>query len=181
MPSGSGGTLGEALADLWSSRGRPGGARSSYQAKGWHAQFSQLSRTKAGYAAMEQAGLSATVATQRGWLAQTTAPTARNRGLIAQAYAAMQGGFDPSWRTAEYKITGRVTMGRDSRVRGQGGNAPFLVDGRDGIWTAIEAAWNAGAGPEELERLFVDDVVLNAVDGISDSIEFEGSSYSVST
>lgn len=181
MAAGSGGTLGEALADLWSSRGRPGGARSTYTAKGWHAQFSQLSRTKAGYEAMERAGLSATIATQRGWLAQSTTPTRANQGLIAQAYEAMQGGFDASWRTADYRITGRVTMGRDSRDRGTGGHAPFLVEGRDGDWSRIEAAWNAGASPEVLERLFVDDVLLNSVDGISDSIQFDGTSYIVTT
>lgn len=179
MPAGSGGTLGEALVDLWSTRSRPGGTRSSYTASGWHAQFSQLSRTRAGYAAMERAGLSATIATQRHWLTGDVTPTPANRGLIEQAYQAMKGGFDPSWKQAEHRITGRVTMGRDSRVRGEGGNSSFLVDGRDGRWDRIEAAWNAGADADELEDWFIEDVILNAIDGLSDSIKFDGTSYSV--
>lgn len=179
MPAGDGGSLGEALADLWSVRGRAGGARSSYTAKGWHAQFSQMSRTKAGYAAMERAGLSATIATQRGWLARTTTPTRANQSLIEQAYATMSGGFDPSWKTADYKISGRVTIGSDSRERGNGRHAPFLVEGRYGTWRRIEQAWNDGAGPDELEYLFVEDVVMNAVDGLSDTIDFDGPRYAV--
>jgi hypothetical protein len=178
VPAGNGGTLGEALVDLWSTGGRPGGARSSYTAQGWQAQFSQLSRTKAGYSAMERAGLSATIATQRNWLSGSATASRANQGLIEQAYHAMQGGFSAGWKTTEYQISGRVTIGADSRDRGNGRHSPLLVDGRDGDWARIEDAWNRGAGPEELERLFVEDVVLE-IDGLSDDIEFDGSSYTV--
>jgi hypothetical protein len=181
VPAGNGGSLGEALVDLWSAGGRPGGARSTYNRTGWHAQFSQLSRTKAGYAAMERAGLSATIETQRHWLSGSVTPTNRNQGLIEQAYQSMRGGFDPKWKTADHKISGRVTMGRDRRDRGTAGSSAFLVEGRDGRWDRIERAWDAGADPDEIEDLFIEDVILNAVDGISDSIEFDGSSYTVTT
>jgi hypothetical protein len=130
---------------------------------------------------MERAGLSATVATQRGWLSGSATATRANQGLIAQAYESMRGGFNPSWKTAEHQISGRITMGSDSRDRGNGQHSPFLVDGRDGRWDRIEDAWNRGADPDELEHLFVEDVILNAVDGISDSIEFDGASYTVRT
>src|SRR4051812_12330670 len=106
MASGSGRTLGRALADLFTPSGRPGAARATYDRQGWQAQFSQLSKTKAGYAAMERAGVSATVRTQRNWLSGTTTASKDVQGRIAAAYAAMAGGWNPQWETATFSISG---------------------------------------------------------------------------
>jgi hypothetical protein len=180
VASGRGTSLGAALVDLFSSTGRPGGVRSSYSAKGWQAQFSQLSSTHEGYEAMRRVGLSASIDTQRAWLSGRRDATPANRGLIAEAYRIMQGGFSASWRDAVFNITGRVTMGSDSRDRGNGRHSSFRVEGDQGRWDRIEEAWNAGADADTIEELFIEDVVIEGVDGISDSIEFNGTFYVVS-
>ena len=179
MPSGKGPTLGAALVDLFATEGRPGGARSTYTAKSWLAQFSQLSKTKTGYQAMEQAGVSASVRTQKSWLAGSTVAPGPTRAAIARAYAAMQGGFAARWKAARYEIAGRVTMGADSRERGSGRHAPLRVDGRAGNWTRIELAWNADAGPDEIERLFVEDVLIADLGETSHPWQFDGFWYEV--
>jgi hypothetical protein len=179
VASGSGRSLGEALVELFTTEGRAGGRRSTYDAKGWQAQFSQLSSTKEGYAAMERAGLSATTRTQRGWLTGDAEPTRANRGLIAEAYRVMAGGFNPGWKAETYEVTGRVTMGSDSRVRGRQGNSPLRVDGRSGIWRRIEAEWNGKADPARLEELFVEDVIVEDLGEGSFPWEFDGNRYEV--
>lgn len=179
MATGRGRSLGGALADLFSQGGRAGGQRSTYDRKGWRAQFSQLSTTKAGYAAMERAGLSATRETQRNWLSGTTEASKANQGLIAQAYAAMAGGWVPRWETAQYSIKGRLTQGRDSRERGYHGNSPLRLDGNLGIWGPIRDAWNDGADEDTIEELFVEFVVIPNLGEGSFPWEFDGDRYEV--
>lgn len=179
MASGSGRTLGAALVDLFTTGGRPGGARSSYHAKGWQAQFNQLSSTAAGYKAMEAAGVSATTRTQRGWLSGEVTPNTANRAGIAQAYALMRGGFGQGWKTAKFEISGRVTMGRDSRDRGSGGSSPLRVDGAEGRWDRIEEEFNGAADPDTIERLFITDVIEEDLGEGSFPWEFDGNWYTV--
>lgn len=179
MASGSGRTLGRALADLFAHSGKPGGRRSTYDRTGWQAQFSQMSKTKAGYAAMETAGLSATTRTQRAWLSGDATASQANRSLIAEAYKTMQGGLDSRLQTAIYKISGRVTQGQDSRERGMGRSAPLRVDGNNGRWDRIEDIWNAGADPDDLETQFIEDVVDRDLGEGSYPWEFDGNWYEV--
>jgi hypothetical protein len=179
MASGSGRTLGAALVDLFAG-GRAAGVRTTYDRVGWRAQFAQLSKTKAGYAAMEAAGLEATIRTQRGWLAGDTVPTAANQAKIREAYRSMAGGFGRQWSTAQYAIKGRLTQGRDSRVRGERGTSPLRLDGRLGRWDRIEDAWTDGEpDPGEIERLFIQDVVVPNLGEGSYPWEFDGDWYEV--
>lgn len=180
MARGVGSSLGAALADLWRSGGRAGGARTSYHATTWKGQFTELSATQTGYAAMEAAGLSATLRTQRGWLSGEVRPTLANQQLIAKAYQAMRGGFDRGFTSATYSITGRVTIDNDSRERGQRGTAPLRIDGSRGRWDRIEDEWNHSADPERLEHLFVHDVVLKDLN-FSKPPRFDGDDYEVTT
>lgn len=180
MASGSGRTLGQALTALFATGGRPGSPRSTYDRKGWRAQFSQLSATKSGYAAMERAGLNATTRTQRGWLTGDTEASATNRGFIAAAYQAMAGGWNPDWQPKQYVIRGRLTQGNDSRERGYHGNSPLRLDGRLGQWGPIQRAWDDGADPDTIEGLFIEFVVIPNLGEGSFPWEFDGDRYEVS-
>lgn len=182
MASGNGASLGRALADLFS-EGRGGGRLKSYTAKSWHAQFAQLSKTKSGYAAMERAGLSASLDTQRAWLRGDRDANAANQAKIADAYEQAAVGFPPAAAGAEFQITGVVTQGRDSRYRGRGGNSRLRVNTPSGRalarWDRLRDAWDAGDTPERLEELFVDDVVRPELGDGSYPWEFDGTSYLV--
>ncbi len=180
MATGKGRSLAEALGDLFTQGGRSGGHRSTYDRKGWQAQFAQLSGTKTGYAAMERAGLNATTRTQRGWLSGEVAATKANQDLIAKAYAAMAGGWDRSWEIKTFTIRGRVTQGRDSRERGYNGHAPLRIDGRSGEWDPIREAWDAGEDAETIGDLFISFVVVNDLGEGSEPWEFDGDRYEVS-
>jgi hypothetical protein len=177
---GNGQTLGAALMNLFTQGGRPGAPRSTYDRKGWRAQFSQLSATKSGYAAMERAGLAASTRTQRGWLAGETEASKANQGLIAAAYASMAGGWNPAWETKQFVIRGRVTQGRDSRERGYHGNSPLRLDGRLGNWAPIQRAWDDGADTDTVEALFIEFVVIPNLGEGSFPWEFDGNRYEVS-
>lgn len=184
MATGSGASLGAALVDLFSSGGRSGRPRSTYQATGWRAQFARLTATEAGYGALRATGLSATLRTQRGWLSGDTTPTRANQGLIAQAYRLMAGGGIPqSLKDATFQIHGVVKVGDDSRDRGNG-CAPLRVDGTmadaDG-WDAIEAEWTGAADPEEIEALFIEHVLIPDLGEGSFPWEFPGDFYRVVT
>lgn len=179
MAIGSGRTLGAALTALFAQGGRPGSPRSTYDRKGWRAQFAQLSATKSGYAAMERAGLNATTRTQRGWLSGDSEASKANQGFIAQAYAAMSGGWNSGWNSRQYVIRGRLTQGRDSRERGYRGNSPLRLDGRLGNWGPIERAWNDGADAETIEALFIEFVVIPNLGEGSFPWEFDGDRYEV--
>lgn len=182
MASGSGRTLGRALVDLFNTAGRAGGHRASYNRVGWRAQFAQLSATETGYAALERAGLSATTRTQRGWLAGDVEASRANQGLIAAAYKAMQGGWSPIWETATFKISGRVTAGNDSRVRGFGRNRPLQIEGAGANWGPLEREFNGAADPDRIEELFIRHVIVPDIgdtSGSSSTWEFDGDRYEV--
>lgn len=182
MPSGSGSSLGAALVDLFGKYTRPGGARASYHARGWHAQLSQLTGTQAGRQALDDAGLSVTGRTLRGWLATTQEPTRGNRDRIAAAYRWMAGGFDRRHLTnVVYAISGVVKLGRDVRDRGSGGTSPLRVDGSNGIWDEIEHLWGLPGtpGPTSIEARFIVDVLINDLGEGSDRWEFPGTFYTV--
>lgn len=180
MATGNGRSLGQALTALFATAGRPGSPRSTYDRKGWRAQFSQLSSTKSGYAAMERAGLNATTRTQRGWLTGDAEASAENRGRIASAYLAMAGGWNARrWEAAQYVIRGRLTQGNDSRERGYHGNSPLRLDGELGDWDPIEQAWDEGAPPDRIEALFIEFVVIPNLGEGSFPWEFDGDRYEV--
>lgn len=183
MATGRGSSLGAALVDLLQ-QGALGGPRGSYDRVGWRAQFSQLAGTQAGYRAMEAAGLSATIRTQRAWLSGDAAASRENQSKIAQAYQAMaRGGIDRRrWETTPLSITGRVTQGNDSRVRGVGRHSPLrlqypgdpLTD-----WTAIADEFADGANPDAIEQAFITDVVNVVLGEGSSPWQFDGNSYEV--
>lgn len=181
MASGRGSTLGAALVDLL------GGApvrRASYDRVGWRAQFSQLASTKAGYAAMEAAGLSATIRTQRAWLSGDAAASRENQGRIAEAYRAMSAPTidKRAWSSTPLKVKGRVTQGRDSRIRGQGRYGALVLQyPGDPLtdWTGIAEAYEAGADPDRVEEAFVRDVVEPVLGQGSHPWQFDGNSYEV--
>ena len=179
MATGRGRTLGEALTALFATGGRPGAARSTYDRKGWRAQFAQLSGTKSGYAAMERAGLNATTRTQRGWLSGDVEASPANQSLIAAAYQAMAGGWNTTWQDRQYVIRGRLTQGNDSRERGYHGNSPLRLDGRLGQWGPIQRAWDDGADPDTIEGLFIEFVVIPNLGEGSFPWEFDGDRYEV--
>jgi hypothetical protein len=181
MATGSGRTLGAALVDLFAQGGRPGGERGSYTRTGWRAQFAQLSGTRTGHAALERAGLSATTRTQRGWLSGDVAASRANQGLIAQAYKAMAGGWNPRWETAVFKISGRVTQGRDSRIRGFGRHSPLRIEGDvpGARWTPIEREYDGDADTGTIEELFIQHVVIPNLGEGSEPWEFDGDRYEV--
>lgn len=58
----------------------------SYDAKGWHARFTQLTGTAQGRAAADAAELNPSRTTLRRWLAGTQRPNKRNRQAIDRAY-----------------------------------------------------------------------------------------------
>jgi len=163
MATGSAEEFGAALRAVLIDLG--GAARKkSYRAKGWRAQLAGLRRTRAGRSAL--AGI-ATPRTIAAWAKRS--PSKRNVGLIAQAYAALAGGFPPfiCRQGAQILITGTVDIGDDSRVRGEGGRSRFLVDGSEppADWTRIRDGWEAGTITDrELDRWFTEDVVENDPD-----------------
>lgn len=180
MATGSGSTLGAALTALFA---QDGPRRTSYDRQGWRAQFSQLSSTRAGYAALERAGLSASTRTQRGWLTGDVEASKANREHIAEAYRSMQGGFDRQrYETAQLQIRGQLTQGTDTRMRGYGRSSPLrlqfpgdpLTD-----WSRIADEWNGQQRPDELERLFVADVVEPILGAGSHPWQFDGNRYEV--
>lgn len=181
MATGRGSSLGAALVDLLQ-QDALGGPRASYDRIGWRAQFSQLAGTKAGYQAMEAAGLSATIRTQRGWLAGDVAASRENQSRIAQAYQAMaRGGIDRRrWENTPLSIKGRLTQGRDSRMRGYGRNSPLRLQYQgDPLtdWTGIAEAF---PDADEVEAAFIADVVTVVLGAGSFPWEFDGTNYEVS-
>lgn len=180
MASGSGSSLGAALLALAADMG---GAprKSSYQAKGWHAQISRLTSTEAGYRAAEYAGLSVTKETLIEWLAEKREPNKENKAKIAAAYDKVGGGQWPGWENSDFHITGKVKTGNDERDRGKDGTNPFLVEGREAsasVWAEFQRDWEAGGmTQDEVEDAFIE-VVEDAIPP-SDAWEFPGSSYTI--
>ncbi|WP_199546315.1 hypothetical protein [Streptomyces sp. N35] len=190
MAQGTGNSLGAALSALLHDHGGHMRRLSSYHAKHWHAQLSQLTATKRGYEALERAGLSVTPATLMKWLSDAEYNVRRNYiDVIHAAYedtAMVPGPIPDSFKHGQFEITGVVKTGDDERFRGGPSasgrtTAPFRIDGRNGDWTVIERKWLAGTlEDEDFEEDFIDYVIVEDIgDGSDGEWEFPGSSYTV--
>jgi hypothetical protein len=145
--------LGAELRRLWE---RPPSV--SRPVKGWHAQISALTKTSRGYEAAEKVGLHVQQRrTLEGWLSQTHEPNARNKSLINAAYRYMIGGWDASVQNRTYSISGDI----DSGDRTQ--NRELIIDGSAGDWQPIIDAFLNGASDQELERLFIEHVIVEDI------------------
>lgn len=181
MATGRGNSLGAALLDL---AAELGGAprKSSYTAKGWHAQISRLTATQAGYKAADRAGLDVTERTLRDWLAERREPSAANRALIEKAYTLAGAGNWPDWEHKTFRITGIVAQGNDVRERGAHGNAPLIIDGTNAdraTWDAFRYEWESGGGMSEDDVEAYFSMVIQDDIGGSEPWEFPGSAYTV--
>ncbi|MFD7713782.1 hypothetical protein ACFV8W_42645, partial [Streptomyces sp. NPDC059786] len=86
-PTGHGDSLGAALGDLLRAQVTPRHRLSSYTAKHWHAQLSQLTATHRGQQALADAGLHVTTKTLVNWLSDAEYNIRRSyRDLIHTAY-----------------------------------------------------------------------------------------------
>lgn len=181
MATGSGNSLGAALLDL---AAELGGAphKSTYTAKGWHAQISRLTATQAGYRAADKAGLDVTERTLKDWLAERREPSAANQALIAKAYTLAGAGHWPDWEDKTFQIYGLVGQGNDVRERGHNGISPLRVDGTNAYpetWAAFRYEWESGGGMTEDQ---VEDYFSGIIqDDLGGSLpwEFPGTSYTV--
>lgn len=184
-PTGRGGSLGAALNDLLRTQVTPRHRLSSYNAKHWHAQLSQLTGTHRGYQALEEAGLDVTVKTLINWLSDPEYNVRRSyRDLIHTAYenvAIIPADRIPErFKDGDLEISGWVTTGRDRRQRGTRAAAPLRIDGRSGDWSEIEALWMAGElNDDDFEDHFIDDVIVQDIGEGTDGWTFDGGSYSV--
>ncbi|MFF5185655.1 hypothetical protein ACFY30_18030 [Streptomyces sp. NPDC000345] len=184
-PTGHGGSLGAALNDLLRAQVTPRHRLSSYNAKHWHAQLSQLTGTHRGYQALEEAGLDVTAKTLLNWLSDPEYNVRRSyRDLIHTAYenvAIVPADRIPDHvKDGQYEISGWVTTGTDRRERGTRNAAPLRIDGSRGDWAAIENLWLAGElTDDEFEDHFIDDVIVADIGEGTDGREFDGGSYSV--
>jgi hypothetical protein len=166
-----------------------GGARPSYRLRSPAAQFRQLSRTRLGRQALEQAGVRPAAVTRARWLSHVQRPSRSNTDAIRHAYGAMQQGGIPDWvkrRPAE--ISGSVRTGSDERDRGSDEHAPLRVNLGAGNesrikegdpdrthWDAIEEALARDADDDELDEL-LGDLIAEDIPP-SDFWEFPGDSY----
>jgi hypothetical protein len=184
-PTGHGGSLGAALNDLLRAQVTPRHRLSSYHAKHWHAQLSQLTGTHRGYQALEEAGLDVTAKTLLNWLSDPEYNVRRSyRDLIHTAYenvAIVPADPIPDHvKNGGFEISGWVTTGSDRRERGTRHAAPLRIDGRRGDWDAIEELWMAGElTDDEFEDRFIDDVIVQDIGEGTDGWTFDGGSYSV--
>jgi hypothetical protein len=184
-PTGRGDSLGAALNDLLRSQVTPRHRLSSYTAKHWHAQLSQLTGTHRGHQALENAGLDVTVKTLVNWLSDPEYNVRRSyRDLIHTAYENVAivpaEPFPDHIKRGQYEISGVVRTGSDERMRGTRDAAPLRIDGTRGNWEEIEELWLAGElTDDEFEDRFVDDVIVEDIGEGTDGWEFPGASYSV--
>lgn len=179
MATGSGNSIGSALVAL---AAELGGAprKATYTAKGWHAQISRLTATKAGYEAANAVGLDVTERTLRAWLSETVAPNAGNRALIAKAYARAAGQW-PGWERETFRVYGKTEQGGDVRDRGSDGNAPLRIDGPDAstrAWVEFQEDWEKGGMTEDDVADHFSAIVQDAIGG-SEPWDFPGESYTV--
>lgn len=145
-------SLGAALRELWE---QPSSIQTRRQVKGWHAQISALTKTPRGYEAAHKAGLHIKQRrTLEGWLAQTIQPSAANKRLINAAYRLMVGQWDESVERRDYRIHGSIDSGDREEVR------ELIIDGRAGDWGPIIDAYLNGASDQELEDLFIENVIV---------------------
>lgn len=184
-PTGHGGSLGAALNGLLRAQVTPRHRLSSYNAKHWHAQLSQLTGTHRGYQALEEAGLDVTAKTLLNWLSDPEYTVRRSyRDVIHTAYENVAiAPADPipdHVKTGQYEISGWVTTGTDRRERGTRHAAPLRIDGSRGDWDTIDDLWMVGElTDDEFEDHFIDDVIVQDIGEGTDGWEFDGGSYSV--
>lgn len=113
---GFGEELGAAILDCLNRipRGRP-------YAMSVRARFNALSKTKAGFAALEAAGLSVSARTILRWQAGTQKPSKRNAAIIDDAYRAHRRRPTPAviarFRAAVGVVTGMLCVSDDCAVR----------------------------------------------------------------
>ena len=93
----------------------------------------------------------------------------------------MAGRWPDGIERQDINLHGQVRTGNDSRERGGSSpSAPFLIDGRAGDWRRIKEAWNAGdVNADDVEDLFIEDVIEADIGEGSDEWEFPGGSYTV--
>ena len=184
-PTGHGDSLGAALGDLLRAQVTPRHRLSTYNAKHWHAQLSQLTGTRRGYEALETAGLDVRSDTLFKWLSDPEHNVRRGyRDLIHTAYenvAIVPADPIPDHiKRGQYEISGVVRTGNDERTRGTRDAAPLRIDGTRGNWEEIEELWLAGdLTDDEFEDHFVDDVIVEDIGEGTDGWEFPGASYAV--
>ncbi|MET7695695.1 hypothetical protein ABZT06_48895 [Streptomyces sp. NPDC005483] len=184
-PTGRGTSLGAALNDLLRSQVTARHRLSSYSAKHWHAQLSQLTATHRGQQALADAGLNVTTKTLINWLSDAEYNIRRNyRDLIHTAYenvAIVPADPIPDHiKHGQYEISGLVTTGDDERERGTADAAPLRIDASRGHWDAIEELWLASElTDDEFEDHFIDDVIVEDIGEGTDGWQFTGGSYSV--
>ncbi|MEU9286456.1 hypothetical protein AB0D57_17470 [Streptomyces sp. NPDC048275] len=187
----TGDTLGAALNQLLRDLGtQPLRRLSTYHAKHWHAQLSQLTHTQRGYEALERAGLSVRPETLIKWLSDPEYNVRRSyRKVIHAAYESVAvvpaGPIPEAFKNGQFEIRGRVRTGDDDRDRGvlsESGrvSAPLRIDGRSGNWVEIERKWAEGELTDDaFEDDFVEYVIIEDIGEGTDGWEFPGSSYTV--
>lgn len=184
-PTGHGGSFGGALNDLLRTQVTPRHRLSSYNAKHWHAQLSQLTGIHRGHQALEDAGLDVTVKTLINWLSDPEYNVRRSyRDLIHTAYenvAVVAAEPIPDrFKDGDFEISGWVTTGSDRRQRGTRDAAPLRIDGSRGDWDEIEELWIAGElTDDDFEDHFIDDVIVADIGEGTDGWTFDGGSYAV--
>ncbi|MCX4516003.1 hypothetical protein OHA27_38545 [Streptomyces sp. NBC_01619] len=187
----TGGSLGSALNQLLREHDiQPLRRLSTYHAKHWHAQLSQLTHTRRGYEALEQARLSVRPETLIKWLSDPEHNIRRiHREIIHTAYenAALvpASPIPQPFKNGQFEITGMVRTGDDERFRGGVSNtgritAPLRIDGRNGNWTEIERKWIAGELDDEaFEDTFTDHVIIEDIGEGTDGWDFTGIAYTI--
>ncbi|MGW3095130.1 hypothetical protein ACWDCC_16985 [Streptomyces sp. NPDC001102] len=184
-PTGHGPSLGAALGDLLRAQVTHRHRLSSYNARHWHAQLSQLTATHRGHQALEDAGLDVTARTLLNWLSDPEYSVRRGyRDVIHTAYenvAVVPADPIPDHvKDGQYEISGYVTTGTDRRQRGTRHAAPLRIDATRGDWTDIENLWLAGElTDEQFEDHFTDDIIVADIGEGTDGWTFDGASYSV--
>ncbi|MBL1109361.1 hypothetical protein JK361_33075 [Streptomyces sp. 5-8] len=184
-PTGRGGSLGAALNDLLRSQVTPRHRLSSYTAKHWHAQLSQLTGTRRGYQVLQDAGLGVTTQTLINWLSDPDYNVRRSyRDIIHTAYenaAIVPAEPIPDHvKDGQFEISGLVKTGDDERERGNRRAAPLRIDGSRGNWAALAELWLADElTDDDFEDHFIDDVIVADIGEGTDGWEFPGASYSV--
>ncbi|MFI9824131.1 hypothetical protein ACIHFC_27250 [Streptomyces sp. NPDC052013] len=184
-PTGHGASLGAALSSLLRSQVTPRHRLSTYTAKHWHAQLSQLTATHHGYQVLADAGLHVTTKTLINWLSDPEYNIRRSyRDLIHTAYEnAAIIPADPipdRFKNGQFEISGLVKTGDDERERGNRRAAPLRIDGSRGYWDAIEELWLAGElTDDDFEDHFIDDVIVADIGEGTDGWEFPGAVYAI--
>ena len=191
MTTGAAGSLGAALNNLLRTHGvQPLRRLSTYHAKRWHAQLSQLTHTQRGYEALERAGLSVRPETLIKWLSDAEYNVRRgHREAIHAAYESVAiVPADPipqPFKDGQFEITGVVRTGDDERIRGGASSsgritAPLRIDGRSGNWSEIERKWaESELDDDAFEDDFIDHVIIEDIGEGTDGWDFPGTSYTV--